>query len=70
MFYISVALVVLMEVFNFHNETISLTVLGVTSGMMIFSLVNYAIIFFRIQKQNKMKEKDLPSVQASITDDK
>ena len=68
MFYISVALVVLMEVFNFHNETVSLAVLGVTSGMMIFSLVNYAIIFFRIQKQNKMKKDELPSVQASITD--
>ena len=70
MFYISVALVVLMEVFDYHNETISLTVLGVTSGMMIFSLVNYTIIFFKIQKQIKMKEDNSSSVQASITDKK
>ena len=68
MFYISVAMVVLMEVFNFHNETVSLTVLGFTAGMMIFSLVNYAIIFFKIQKQIKEKEDSPTSVQASITD--
>lgn len=68
MFYISVAMVVCMEVFNFHNETISLAVLGVTAGMMIFSLVNYAIIFFKIQKQIKSKEENTSAVQASITD--
>ncbi len=68
MFYISVAMVVLMEIFNFHNETISLAVLGVTAGMMIFSLVNYAIIFFKIQKQIKTKEESTSTVQASITD--
>ncbi|WP_405345686.1 CDP-alcohol phosphatidyltransferase family protein [Ruminococcus sp.] len=67
MFYISVAMVVLMEIFNFHNETISLAVLGVTAGMMIFSLVNYAIIFFKIQKQIKTKEESTSTVQASIT---
>ena len=67
-FYISVAMVVLMEIFNFHNETISLAVLGVTAGMMIFSLVNYAIIFFKIQKQIKTKEESTSTVQASITD--
>nr|WP_316622777.1 CDP-alcohol phosphatidyltransferase family protein [uncultured Ruminococcus sp.] len=68
MFYISVAMVVLMEIFNFHNETISLAVLGVTAGMMIFSLINYAIIFFKIQKQIKTKEESTSTVQASITD--
>ena len=68
MFYISCGLVVAMAIFNFRNETISLTVLGVTAGMMIFSLVNYMIIFFRIQKQLKEQEKESSSVQASITD--
>ena len=68
MFYISVAMVVLMEIFNFHNEAVSLAVLGVTAGMMIFSLVNYAIIFFKIQKQIKTKEESTSTVQASITD--
>ena len=42
--------------------------LGVTAGMMIFSLVNYAIIFFKIQKQLKEKEDEKPSVKASITE--
>lgn len=70
MFYISVGMVVSMAVFNYRNETLSLTILGVTAGMMIFSLVNYAIIFFRIQKQIKEKNDVLSSVQASITDKK
>ena len=48
MFYVSVVLVVAMAIFDFRNETLSLTILGVTAGMMIFALVNYAIIFFRI----------------------
>ena len=68
MFYIAVGMVVLMEIFNFHNETVSLTVLGFTAGLMIFSLINYAIIFFRIQKQVKEKNAEKSSVQASITD--
>lgn len=71
MFYVSVVLVVAMAIFDFRNETLSFTVLGVTAGMMIFSLVNYAIIFFRIQKQQKEKKQNkeaaTSSVQASIT---
>lgn len=68
MFYISCALVVAMAIFDFRNETLSLTVLGVTAGMMIFSLVNYMIIYFRIQKQLKEKTDSSNAVQASITD--
>ena len=69
MFYVSVTMVVVMEIFNYHNKTLSLSVLSLTAGMMIFSLVNYAIIFFKIQKQLKEKEAQT-SVQASITDKK
>ena len=71
MFYIAVAMVVLMEVFDFHNETLTLTVLGFTAGLMVFSLVNYTMIFFKIQKQVKAKKESKennPSVKASITD--
>lgn len=67
MFYISVGMVVLMAIFGYVNKSLSFTVLGITAGMMIFSLVNYAIIFFKIQKQLKEKEIN-SSVQASITD--
>ncbi|WP_316636853.1 CDP-alcohol phosphatidyltransferase family protein [uncultured Ruminococcus sp.] len=71
MFYVSVVLVVSMAIFGFRNEPLSLTILGVTAGMMIFALVNYAIIFFRIQKQQKEKKESKDgassSVQASIT---
>lgn len=70
MFYISCALVVAMEIFHFRNETVSLTILGVTAGMMIFSLVNYMIIFFKIQKQMKDKKDSPGAVHASITDKK
>lgn len=68
MFYISVSMVVLMAIFGYVNKPLSLTVLGITAAMMIFSLVNYAIIFFKIQKQVKNKEKNKP-VQAGITED-
>lgn len=70
MFYISVAMVVLMAILGYKNETLTFTVLGVTAGMMIFSLINYAIIFFKIQKQLKSKGEDKKSVQASITGQK
>ncbi len=70
MFYISVAMVVLMAILGYKNETLTFTVLGVTAGMMIFSLVNYAIIFFKIQKQLKSKDDDKKPVQASITGQK
>ena len=69
MFYISVGMVVLMAIFGYVNKPLSLTVLGITAAMVIFSLVNYAIIFFKIQKQVKNKEKNKP-VQAGITENK
>lgn len=67
MFYISVGMVVLMAIIGYVNKSLSFTVLGITAGMMIFSLVNYAIIFFKMQKQLKKKEIN-GSIQASITD--
>ena len=70
MFYISVAMVVLMAILGYKNETLTFTVLGVTAGMMIFSLINYAIIFFKIQKQLESKADDKKPVQASITGQK
>ena len=66
MFYVSVGLVVSMVLFDYRNETLSLTILGVTAGMMIFSLVNYTIIFFKIKKQLKNGVNN-PAVQAGIT---
>lgn len=66
MFYVSVGMVVLMAIFGYVNKPLSMTVLGITAGMMIFSLVNYAIIFFKINKQVKEKDDNV-SVQAGIT---
>lgn len=67
MFYISVGMVVLMAILGYTNKLLSLTVLGVTAGMMIFSLVNYAIIFFKLQKQAKENDNNT-SLQINITD--
>ena len=67
MFYISVGMVVLMEIFQYKNDTLTFAVLGVTAGMMIFSLVNYTLIFFKITKKLKENNSNVP-VQASITD--
>ena len=68
MFYVSVGTVVLMAVVGYENEALSLAILGITSGMMIFSLVNYMMIYFKLMKQAKNKEIEPPPVQASITD--
>ena len=67
MFYISVAAVVLMAVFNYVNKPLSLALLSVTALMMIYSLINYALIFFKIQRDLKGND-DKSSVQVSITD--
>ena len=67
MFYISVGMVVLMEIFQYKNDTLTFAVLGVTAGMMIFSLVNYTLIFIKITKKLKENNSNVP-VQASITD--
>ena len=67
MFYISVGMVVLMAIFGYVNKSLSFAVLGITAGMMIFSLINYAIIFVKLQKQLKNSDTNV-SVQASITD--
>lgn len=69
MFYISAGMVVLMEVFNYVNKPLTFIVLGITAAMMIFSLISYAIVFFKIQKQLKNSGNNA-SVQASITDNK
>lgn len=67
MFYISVGMVVLMAIFNYENKILSLSVLGITAAMMIFSLINYAVIFVKINKQLKNADSGA-TVQASITD--
>ena len=59
-----------MAILGYKNETLTFTVLGVTAGMMIFSLINYAMIFFKIQKQLKSKADEKKPVQASITGQK
>ena len=67
MFYISVGMVVLMAIFGYVNKSLSFAVLGITAGMMIFSLINYAIIFVKLQNQWKNSDSNV-SVQAGITD--
>jgi len=57
LFYISVGVIVLMAVFNYHNLPLTLTIIGVTAAMMIFSLVSYAVIYFKIIKELKEKNQ-------------
>ena len=67
LFYISVATVVLMAVFNYHNMILTISLLSFTAAMMLFSLIKYAIVFFKIQKDLKVLN-DNPKIQATITD--
>ena len=53
LFYVTIGVIVLMAVFGYENRTLTVILLCVTLFVEIFSLVNYAIIFFRLLKENK-----------------
>lgn len=56
LFYVTIGVIVLMAVFNYVNKPLSITLLLITAAVEIFSLVNYAIIFFRLLKEKKASE--------------
>ena len=69
MFYISIGTVVLMAIFNFDFiKPLSLTLLGLTSLLMIYSLVNYIIIYFKLRSQFKKSDEKNESLKATVTD--
>ena len=69
MFYISIGTVVLMAIFNFDFiKPLSLTLLGLTSLLMIYSLVNYIIIYFKLRSQFKNSDEKNESLKATVTD--
>lgn len=57
LFYISVAAIVLMAVFHYENMALSYSLLGVTAAFMIYSLINYAVIFFQLTWSDKHTEE-------------
>ncbi len=55
-FYISVCLIVFLKAaFGYQNDVLSLCLLSVTALIMLFSLVQYGIIFLSLLKENKNK---------------
>ena len=56
LFYVAVITIVTMAVLNYTNQTLTLILLGVTMVFMIYSLINYAVIFFRINRELKNRE--------------
>ena len=68
MFYITVGVIILFEIIGYQNQLISLILLGVTSAMMIFSLVMYARMFLQINAQIKKREEK-KTVTAQVTND-
>ena len=53
LFYITVGVIVLMAVFSYVNRPLTITLMCVTLAVEIFSLVNYAIVFFKLMKSRK-----------------
>ncbi len=53
LFYVTIGVIVLMAVFDYVNMPLTITLLSVTLFVELFSLVNYAIIFFRLMKEKK-----------------
>ena len=60
LFYISMAAVVIMAVFNYTNKTLTICMFAVTAFFMIYSLVNYAFIFFKLMKEHKEPAEKAP----------
>ena len=57
LFYLSVVTIVTMAVLDYKNQTLTFILLGVTLVFMIYSLINYAVIFFRINRELKNGKK-------------
>ena len=57
MFYITVAYIVVTEIVNYNNETLTVILLSVTSAIMVFALISYIIMFFEILREHK-KDND------------
>lgn len=57
LFYISVGVIVLMTILNYHNTALTLSLLGVTLALMLYSLVMYGVKFFRLMKEYNEAQK-------------
>lgn len=58
MFYISATVIVLLKILGKENFTVTIVLLSVTTGVMVFALVNYFLIFLKIMNENKSKQTD------------
>lgn len=56
LFYLSVGSIVLMTILEYHNTALTLSLLGVTLALMLYSLVMYSVKFVKLIKEdNKAK---------------
>ena len=53
LFYLTVGSIVLMQILDYNNTALKLTMLGVTLALMLYSLMMYTIKFFQLLKTQK-----------------
>ena len=53
LFYLTVSAIVLMTILDYHNTILTLSLLGATLAIMLYSLAMYTIKFFKLMKENK-----------------
>ena len=58
MFYLTVGYIVISEIINYDNNTLTIILLSATSAVMIFSLISYIIMFFDILQEDREKKKN------------
>ena len=58
LFYVSVCAIVTMSILNYHNLALTLSLLGVTLALMLYSLAMYSITFSRLMKEYNSAGKD------------
>lgn len=56
MFYITVAYIVISELFGYVNTTLTIVLLSATSAVMIFALISYVLMFIEIIKEDNLKK--------------
>lgn len=57
MFYVTVIAIVAMKVVGYENRVLAIVMLSLTAAMMIFSLIMYARVFFRLNAEIRQKKQ-------------
>ena len=56
LFYLTLGIIVLMAVFRYTNQILTISMLGITTAFMLFSLIMYSFVFVKLVKADNEKK--------------